>query len=178
MTTSRRIWGLAALALLLGACANPLTKNINVDSQVSDTADFSAIKTYQWLASAQILNDPKGQWEPRGLDSDAEIRFLINRELRARGIIEVESNPDVFVAYVGGVDMDAMDWRVDPKTKLEVLKSEPEGALAVVLVDAQTGDPVWGAVATDRVEAQSTAEDAKTRLDYAVTKMFQRLPSS
>ena len=178
MNGFRRIAGLIALALVLGACANPLTRNINIDSQMSDTADFSTVKTYQWLASAQILNDKEGQWEPRGLDSDAEIRFLINRELRARGITEVAANPDVFVAYVGGVDMDAMDWRVDPKTKLQVLKAEPEGSLAVILLDGQTGDPIWGAVASDRVESQQTVEAARTRLDYAVTKMFKRLPKS
>lgn len=167
-----------ALALVLGACANPLTRNINVDAQVSDTADFPAIKSYRWLASAQILNDPQGQWEPRGLDSDAEIRFLINRELRARGIAEVDANPDVFVAYIAGVDMDAMDWEKDPQTELQVLTNNPEGALAVVLIDASTGDPVWAAVASDRVEKEQTVENARVRLDYAVTQMFKRLPSS
>lgn len=174
----RRIAGPIALALLIGACANPLTKSINVDSQVSDTADFSTVKTYQWLASAQILNDEQGQWEPRGLDSDAEIRFLINRELRGRGITQVESNPDVFVAYVAGVDMDAMDWKVDPKSKLQILKNEPEGALAIMLIDANTGEPIWGAVASDRVEGTQTVEAARKRLDYAVSQMIKRLPKT
>lgn len=178
MIRLQKILGMLVLALVLGACANPLTKNINVDSQVSDTADFSAIKTYRWLASAQILNDPKGQWEPRGLDSDAEIRFLINRELRARGITEVDANPDVFVAYIGGVDMDSMEWQKDPKTDMQVLKAQPEGALAIVLVDAQTGDPVFGGVASDRVESEQTVENARIRLDYAVTQIFRRMPSS
>jgi len=178
MSNIRRPLLVLVLALVVGACANQLTKNINVDSQASSTADFSAIKTYQWLASAQILNDPSGQWEPRGFDADAEIRFLINRELRKRGISEVESNPDVFVAYVGGVDMDAMDWKVDPKTKLQVLANQPAGALAVVLLNTTNGDPIWGAIASDNVEGQQNADNARTRLDYAVTQMFKRLPKS
>jgi hypothetical protein len=178
MTKLRSLLYVLALALFVGACANPLTKNINVDSQASAGADFSALKTYQWLAAAQILNDPDGQWEPRGFDADAEIRFLIDRELRKRGFTVVESNPDVFVAYVGGVDMDSMDWKVDPQTKLQVLSNQPEGALAVVLLDVNTGDPIWGAIASDNVEGQQNADDARTRLDYAVTQMFKRLPSS
>lgn len=178
MTQLRNVLGVFAVALFLGACANELTRNINVDSQVSADVDFSTIKTYQWLASAQILNDPNGQWEPRGFDADAEIRFLINRELRNRGITEVESNPDVFVAYVAGIDMDAMDWEVDPKTKLQVLSNQPEGALAVVLLNTTNGDPIWGAIASDNVEGQQNADDARIRLDYAVTQMFKRLPSS
>lgn len=178
MSNTRRLLLVLVLALVLGACASQLTKTINVDSQASSTADFSAVKTYQWLASAQILNDPSGQWEPRGFDADAEIRFLINRELRNRGITEVESNPDVFVAFIGGVDMDAMDWKVDPKTKLQVLANEPEGALAVILMDVNTGDPIWGAVASDNVQGTLSADDARKRLDYAVTQMFKRLPKS
>jgi hypothetical protein len=172
-----RFIGIVAV-LLLGACANPLTRNIDIDSEASATADFAGFRTYQWLATAQIMNDPEGQWEPRGLDADAEIRFLINRELRARGIVEVAENPDLFVAYIAGVDMAAMEWREDPETKLQVLEEQPEGALAVVLVDAKTGDPVWGAVAADRVEKQLSVADARTRLDFAVTRMFRRLPSS
>lgn len=178
MSKLRSLLAVFALALVIGACANPLTKNINVDSQASASADFSAVKTYQWLAAAQILNDPSGQWEPRGFDADAEIRFLINRELRNRGITEVDSNPDVFVAYVAGIDMDAMDWEVDPKTKLQVLSKQPEGALAVVFVNTTTGDPVWGAIASDNVEGTRSADDTRIRLDYAVTQMFKRLPKS
>lgn len=178
MTQLRKILGPLALALVLGACASPLTKNINVDSEVSAGADFAAVKTYQWLATAQILNDPDGQWEPRGFDADAEIQFLINGELRKRGITEVDANPDVFVAYIAGVDMASMDWKVDPATKLSVLANEPEGALAVILLNPNTGDPIWGAIATDNVQGASSAEDARKRLSYAITKMFQRLPKS
>ena len=177
MNTTRTAIVVFAL-LVLGACANPLTKNIEVESQASANADFGAISSYQWLASAQILNDPRGQWEPRGLDGDAEIRFLINRELRARNITEVASDPDVFVAYVAGVDMAALDWEKDPKTELKVLTEHAEGAIAVVLVDARTGDPIWGAIASDRVEGQSSVEDTRTRLDYAVSRMFRQLPQS
>ncbi len=178
MTRLRSPLCVLALALVIAACANPLTKDINVDSQASAGADFAAVKTYQWLASAQILNDPNGQWEPRGFDADAEIRFLINRELRKRSISEVESNPDVFVAFVGGVDMDAMDWKVDPTTKLQVLANDPEGALAVIMMNVNTGDPIWGAVASDKVQGTLSADDARKRLDYAVTQMFKRLPKS
>ncbi|MGI9329592.1 MAG: DUF4136 domain-containing protein [Gammaproteobacteria bacterium] len=167
---------LASVALT--ACANPLTKNIAVDSEYDSTVDFSQIKTYTWLASAQIINDPKGQWEPRGFDADEEIRFLINRELRTRGFTQVENNPDVYVAFLAGVNMEALNLDKDPKTKLRVLTKEPEGALAIVLLDATTSEAVWGAVAGDRVDSEMDVESSKKRLDYAVTKMIDRLPRS
>jgi hypothetical protein len=98
---------------LLAACASPLTKNINVDSEYDAAVDFSAIKTYSWLASAQIINDPKGRWEPRGFDADEEIRFLINRELRKRGFTQVETNPDVYEAIWGAVAGDRVESELD-----------------------------------------------------------------
>ena len=161
---------------LLAACASPLTKNINVDSEYDAAVDFSAIKTYSWLASAQIINDPKGRWEPRGFDADEEIRFLINRELRKRGFTQVETNPDVYVAFLAGVNMEALNLSKDPKTKLRVLTKEPEGALALVLLDGTTSEAIWGAVAGDRVESELDVESSKKRLDYAVTQLFKKLP--
>lgn len=166
--------GLAAL--LIAGCANPLTKNINVDAEYDTSRDFSAYQTYAWAASAQVLFDPQGQWEPRGFDLDEEIRFLINGELRNRGFTQVEDNPDLVVAFVAGVDMEALNLEKDPKTKLRVLTREPEGALAIVLVDARNGEAVWGAIASDKVEAALSAEDSRTRLRYAVDKMFDRWP--
>jgi len=169
--------GLLTSALLAG-CASPLTKNINVDSEYDSVVDFSGLTTYSWLASAQIVNDPQGQWEPRGFDADEEIRFLINREMRQRGFTQVEKNPDVYVAFLAGVNMEALNLKKDPKTKLRVLTKEPEGALAVVLLDAESSEAIWGAVAGDKVDTKYSIEDSKKRLDYAVTKMFARWPSN
>lgn len=169
---------LALLAgLYLAGCATPLTKTINVDSQTVPGVDFSQYQTYEWAATAQILNDPDGQWEPVGFDADEEIRFLINREMRKLGFNQVAMDPDLLMVYVAGVDMAALEFKKDPKTKLDVLSTEARGALAIILLDAKTGDAVWAAVADDQIRRPGiTTNDAKERLDYAVTKMLKRLP--
>ena len=177
MKTPRIVISVIAI-LSLGACATPLTKNINIDAEAEPGVDFTAYRTYAWLATAQILNDPDGQWEPRGLDADAEIQFLVNQQLRKRGITQAATDPDMYVAYIAGVDMAAVKWKKDPTTKLDVLKNEPAGALALILLDATTGNPIWGAVASDNVQGTSTVDDTRKRLDYAVSKMFKRLPKS
>jgi hypothetical protein len=170
--------GAIVVALTVTACATSLTSDIDVDSQAAEGVDFSALNSYAWLATAQILNDPAGQWEPRGFDADAEIRFLIDKDLRTRGFAEVDSNPDVLVAYLAGIDMAALKLKKDPETKLEVLKNQPAGALAIVLVDATTGEPIWGAIATGKVKSEASDTDARKRLAYAVEKMIKRLPKS
>jgi uncharacterized protein YceK len=175
--TRKLVLRIAAIAvLLLAGCATVPTGDIKIDSQVAAHANFSAYRTYAWLASAQIVNDPAGNWEPPQFDADAEIKWLIDREMRIRGINEVTAFPDMFVAFVAGVDMTQLALKQDPATKMELLENAPKGALVVMLIDGTSGDAVWAATAVGNVDKNRSAEESKARLDYAVTAMFRRLP--
>ncbi len=79
--------------MLLAGCAPVPTKDIQVDVQSDPKANFSGYTTYTWLGAAEIVNDPYGQWEPPQFDADAEIMFLIDRELRKRGMSENTAGP-------------------------------------------------------------------------------------
>lgn len=166
----------ALLTSLAVACATLPTGDIKVETETVPGTDLSAYKTYAWLAAAKILNDPAGRWEPPKFDADAEIKWLIDREMRARGISEVTGFPDVFVAFVAGVDMAQLELKEDPKTRIGVLKNAPKGALAVIFIDGTTGEPVWAGSAVGDVKSDRPAAESKARLDYAVTQMFKRLP--
>jgi hypothetical protein len=166
----------AVVVLLLGACASVPTSDIKVEAQAAPGTDISAYKTYAWLASAKIVNDPAGNWEPPQFDADAEIKWLVDREMRARGVSEVTAFPDMFVAFVAGVDMTQLALKEDPKTKMEVLQDAPKGALVVMLIDGTTGDAVWAATAVGNVDKNRSAAESKARLDYVVTQMFSKLP--
>ena len=163
--------------LLLGGCASNANKDIMVDTESDPKADLSGYKSYAWLGSAAIVFDEKGQWEPPQFDADAEIKFLIDRELRGHGMSEDSVNPDLIIAYAAGIDMDSMEIKTDPESDLEVLKNVPVGALTVVMVDAQTGLAIWAGIATAEVQQNPTPESTKQRLDYAVSQMFSKLPN-
>ena len=94
-----------SFTVFLIACTTAPTKDIQVDAEADPKASFSGFKTYAWLASAQIVYDPEGQWEPRNVDIDAEVQSIINSELQKRNIAEVSTSPDMLVAYAAGVDM-------------------------------------------------------------------------
>lgn len=170
------VWLFAIVAMSLAGCASTPTGDIKIDAQADPKANFSGYKSYAWLGSAAILNDPYGQWEPPAFDADAEIKHLIDRELRKRGMSENSANPDLIVAFAAGIDMDALGLKVDPKTNMEMLANVPQGGLAVVLADADSGFVIWVGVAAGEVQQSPDAKTVKARLDYAVTQLMRQLP--
>jgi len=166
----------AIVAMLLAGCASTPVKDIKFDAQVDPKANLSGYKTYAWLGSAAILNDTYGQWEPPEFDADAEIKYLIDRELRKRGMSENSTNPDLIVAFAAGVDMDAMELKVDPKTKINMLVDVPKGGLVVAFMDRASGFVIWVGLATGEVQENPGAQTVKARLDYAVGQLFKRIP--
>ena len=166
------------LVILLSSCTNVPTRDIQVDAEADPKVSFSGYKTYAWFAAAQILFDPEGQWEPRDVDIDAEVQFIINGELRKRGMSEVSASPDVLVAYAAGVDMTSLGLKQDPETKQELLANIPKAALVIALIDADTGYVMWIAEATGEVQQQADAATVRARLEYAIGEMFRLMPKN
>ncbi len=164
------------VVMLLSGCASVPTKDIQVDAQARPKANFSGYKTYAWLGAAAIVNDPYGQWEPLQFDADAEIMFLIDRELRKRGMSENSAGPDLVIAFAAGIDMEALGLKVDSETKMDMLENVPRGGLVVVLVDSESGFVIWVDVATAELQESPDTQTVKARLDHAVTQMFKKLP--
>ena len=169
------IFTLVTLFLISG-CASSVTKDIMVETDSDLKANLSGYTSYAWLGSAAIVFDEKGQWEPPQFDADAEIKFLIDRELRDHGMTEDSVNPDLVVAYAAGIDMDSMDIKADPESGIEALENVPAGALIVIMIDADTGLAIWAGIATADIQESPTAETTKQRLDFAVSEMFSKLP--
>jgi hypothetical protein len=171
----KHLIALSAALLLLSGCASNVTKDIKVETEANPKVSFAGYSSYTWLGSAAIVYDPQGQWEPPQFDMDAEIKFLIDRELRKHGMTEASSSPDLIVAFAAGIDMATMEIKTDPESKLETLENVPKGALSVILIDAKTGFAIWGGVATAEVQQNPDQEITKQRLDYAVSSMFKQL---
>ena len=162
--------------LLVAGCSSVPTKDIQIVTEANPKTNFSGYTSYTWLGTAAILRDPSGQWEPPAFDADTEIRHLIDRELRKRGMLESTDSPDLFVTFAVGVDMEAQKLKVDPKTEMEILEDVSAGGLIVVLIDPSTGFVTWAGAATAELIEKPDTETAKARLDYVVTKMFKELP--
>jgi len=164
------------IMMTVTGCTSVPTNDIEVDAAADPEVNFSGYRSYAWLGSAAIVNDAYGQWESPAFDADAEIKFLLDRELRARGMSEDTAAPDLVVAFAAGIDMDALGLKTDPETKTDIMANIPQGGLIVVLADRSTGFIVWTGVATAEVQKNADANMMKARLDYAVTKMMKKLP--
>lgn len=161
--------------VILGACSSKY-KDIEIDAQADPKVSFDGYQSYAWLASSEIVYDPEGQWEPEGLDIDAEVRFVINDNLRKRDMIEVTENPDMLVVFAAGVDMMALGLKEDPKTKEEMLTNVPQAGLVVGFIDADTGFVIWRGIADAKVAAERDLKDTRKRIEYAIKKMFKQIP--
>lgn len=167
-----------AFFMILAACNTAPTSDITVDAEADPKASFSGFKTYAWLASAQILFDPEGQWEPKDVDIDAEVQSIINSELQKRGMTEVNTDPDMMVAYAAGVDMTTLGLKENPETGEKLLENIPGAALVVALVDADTGYVVWIGEAVGEVQQNANEATVRARIDYAIREMFRLLPKN
>jgi hypothetical protein len=173
---NKALLSLTAVLLLLAGCASSVTKDIMIDADADPKVNFAGYSTYKWLGSAAIVFDPEGQWEPPQFDADAEIKFLIDRELRKRGMTEATANADMIVAFAAGIDMASMEIKVDPESELSTLENVPMGALTVILIDSTTGLAIWGGIATAEIQQSPDQEIIRQRLDFAVSSMFKKLP--
>ena len=167
-----------SMIVLLTACSTVPTSDISVDAESDPRASFSGFKTYAWLASAQVLFDPEGQWEPRNVDIDAEVESIINSELQKRGITEVNTDPDMMVAYAAGVDMTTLGLKENPETGEKLLENIPGAALVVALIDAESGYVIWIGEAVGEVQQQADEATVRARIEYAIREMFSLLPKN
>ncbi|MFC1652320.1 DUF4136 domain-containing protein [Planctomycetota bacterium] len=162
--------------VVFAGCTTVPVKDIEVYGEADPKAKFGGYKTYGWLATAAILNDSYGQWEPPAFDADLEIKYLIDRELRKRKMSETSYQPDIVVGFVAGLDLDVLELKLDPQLKLDILESVPQGGLIVTLADSQTGYVIWAGAAHANIQIEPDTKMAKARLDYAITQMFKEMP--
>lgn len=158
--------------LLLTSCAT-LTDDIKIETQAEQNINFSSYKTYTWAENTRIVFDPVGQWEQPTLDTDEEVRFNINREMRNRKLIQVDKSPDLLVAFSAGIDTGTLDIKENPDNKNSILTNAPKAALVIALIDADTGYAVWLGYATGDAQEQQSIENIRTRINFAVSEIFK-----
>lgn len=154
-----------ALALL-GFTGCVSTSDIKVENTKSDKVDLTGYKTYQFIEGSGIVQDGR----KKKVNAAEKIEAQINTELAKKGKTPVSKDPDFFVAYLGGADMDAVKKKLDKNGK-EVIEKSPEAALVLMLIDADTGSIIWMSTAEGEAKG-GTKDEIEKRIDYAVKQML------
>jgi hypothetical protein len=170
-----RILSLIVLSLTFATIA--VAQKTNVDWDRGE--DFSQFHTYAWQKSP---HPAKGLWDQRIVEG-------VDKQLQAKGLKKVESDPDVWVVYsnsirdqkqvVGtGYNMGpAWGWGYGwggPSTTTYNTYVTREGTLVVELADAKTHQLLWRGSATSTISDKSD-KNIKT-LNNALNKLFKDYP--
>jgi hypothetical protein len=169
----------ALLTLALAGCSS-----IRIDTDYDPQADFSALRSYAWLAETQ---PPTG--DPR-IDNalvDARIRDAIDAQLAERGLEKVDaSRADFLVAYHVVVER-----RLDVQTLYRsygragwggggysdtVVRDYEEGMLLIDFLRSETGDLLWRGSAQARLRERRTPEARYAHTQKVVGKILAAYP--
>jgi uncharacterized protein DUF4136 len=136
-------------------------------------APFASYRTFAWTP---------GTPSPVSL-TEQRIHAGVNAQLQARGLMQVDANPDLYVAThvathtvpqfiaTGFGPWWGPGWGGGG---VATMQSYTEGTLVVDLYDASTKKMVWRGVATGSVSSRPSRNTR--RLDRAIARMFERYP--
>lgn len=170
----------ATLSLTLGACtpaASALTADIKTSAQVDQKVRFAGVKSYAWFETEATMDDSLNRWKGVGFDIPAEIQFLIERELRERGVVQVDDEPDVFIGFVAAATVDHFEQVQRRGGQVPDVEGVGESSLVIELIDADTEHTIWVGVAQGETQTGRTDEQVRARLDYMVTELLKQLPT-
>jgi phosphoribosyl-ATP pyrophosphohydrolase len=160
---SKLLKGAMVVLMIAGFTGCVSTSDIKVESVKSEKVDLKGYKTYQILEESGVATESR----VTNLDVNAELQRIINTELGKKGKIPVTNDPDFYVAYLAGTDMDAIKVKVNEEGQ-ETIENVPAAAMILLLVDAETG-VIIGEV------KNLPLEDRKKRLSYTIKKMLSDL---
>jgi hypothetical protein len=160
-----------AMALLVPFAAHAQKVTVDWDHNVTN---FSSFKTYAWTKPARSMTNPL---------MDQRIVTAINSEMAAKGLQQVESNPDVLVTYSAGVRpeksatvMGTGRFRMGGGMGTINQNISNTGTLVVDISDGGTRKLLWRGAATDTL---SDKPDKNTKkIEKAVENMFKKYPPS
>ena len=184
----------ALVFVLATSVAGCSTMEISYD--YDPKADFTGLKTYDWLAEPQ---KPTG--DPR-IDGntilETRIHEAVDAGLAARGFRKVTSDPDFLVAYHVSLDkrqsVQTLNnyygygpgwgygygasyrpgvWAGAPETYVYEYE---EGTLILDIVNPRNKELIWRGSAQDEVHFKTSPEKEQTQLDEAVHKMLEKFP--
>jgi len=180
--------GVLRLLLVLGLAMSPAWGQ-KVQTQYDPSTDFSRYKTYAWKERKLLTR--------QGPDADKQldetIVSAVNAQLKAKGMVETQESPDLYLSYRGGglpgsqgsgepVDVRAVDIGSPYNTPI-VAGAVPnvwfsvQGQIVFDFVDPKSSATIWSSSLQKKFKNQSELpKNFDRELDQMVRKAFRDFP--
>ena len=169
MTRAIRLTMYATLAVML-ACAPAWAQQVNAD--FDKTVNFSGFKTYAWTEGSV----PQGA-NPLMVQ---RVQSAIEAELSAIGLVKVDKDSDLLVAFHGATkeDVSLQSYGYAPRFGGGQVNVNRVliGQLIVDIIDARAKKLAFRATASDTVSDNPQKNEKK--IHKAVEKMFEKYPGN
>ena len=182
-------------AFLLAASAAACT-SAKVGYDYDPGANFSAYRTYEWIADKQ---EATGDKRVDNSQVDIRIRTAIGAQLRQKGYMtSTNKQPDFYVAYHLGLKDLSTDTSTQyfsegmagkpftqsadtrtlgkPQSTVTEIEAHITGSLLVDIIDAATKKLVWRGTAAGEVDPGLTSEERDERMRTIIREMFAHFP--
>jgi hypothetical protein len=150
------------LAALIIGCVSTQTVPHEVNFDYDVNADFSGMKTYQWveMPATQRINE----------FNRARIREYADAELGAKGFQLTEDNPDIFIIMFGG------SYKAVDMTVLMDYDVYTVGRLKLAIFDAVSKREIWWGETKADLKHDMTPEEKDNVSKAAVTRILEYYP--
>ncbi len=172
---ARKIALLVLLAAVSGCTSSTLYEGIETSAVADPKVNVKGLRTFEWAIGASIMRDTTAAWQAPDFDVNDELGFLIEKELRAKGMRPVNKNPDVYVAFLIVANVEQAKLVRDKAGDLN-LENDSAGALIVELMDPSSLKPVWRGAAVAPVRDDLTNDQRRERFAHAVHEILEKLP--
>ncbi len=172
---------LVAAAVTTAGCA----ATMNVSSYVERGTDFTQFRTYDWgPADALPTGDPRLDDDPFFLD---HFEGAVEVGMAGKGYRRAEKGmPDLLIHYHAAIrprtDINRLDresgYCYDGDCRVRTIESET-GTLVIDVIDTRTNKLIWrGWAQHGVVDILNNRDRMETRIDQAVARMLEQLPSA
>jgi uncharacterized protein DUF4136 len=160
----------------------------DVKSTFDKSADFAKYKKYTWGSNYLLTQQPKDVQERINM----AIVDSINRNLRAGGFVEDDTNPDFKITYEGGPhpksdvgaqrylyasDMMGYYWSGNVTGISSDVWVSSLAKLEIAVTDAATGSNLWQATASKKIhEPKKFANNLQENVDKIIQKTMKSFP--
>jgi len=149
------------VALAIG-CASSKTVQHDVNFDYDVNADFSRLKTYQWVSMPATLR----------IDdfNRSRIREYTEIELSTRGMRMTEDNPDIYIVMFGG-GYKAVDMSVLMQYEVYTI-----GRLKLAMYESASNREIWWGETKADLFHDMTPEEKDNVTKTAVTRILEHYP--